>query len=289
MAQSNLPVLSSEGGLSRYLQEIRKFPMLEPDEEYMLAKRYKEHADPGAAQKLITSHLRLVAKIAMGYRGYGLPISEVISEGNVGLMHAVKRFEPEKGFRLATYAMWWIRAAIQEYVLRSWSLVKIGTTAAQKRLFFNLRKVKGQIAALDDGSLHPDQIKQIATTLNVTEADVVSMNSRLSGDASLNSPMRADEGSSEWQDWLVDDTPDQETSLGENEEFSERMGMLNTAMDVLNERERAIFQARRLQDNPATLEELAQQYDVSRERIRQIEVRAFEKVQDAVQQAARAN
>jgi RNA polymerase sigma-32 factor len=286
MAQTNLPILSAEGGLSRYLQEIRKFPMLEPDEEYMLAKRYKEHEDPGAAQKLITSHLRLVAKIAMGYRGYGLPISEVISEGNVGLMHAVKRFEPEKGFRLATYAMWWIRAAIQEYVLRSWSLVKIGTTAAQKRLFFNLRKVKGQIAALDDGSLHPDQIKQIATTLNVTEADVVSMNSRLSGDASLNSPMRADEGSSEWQDWLVDDTPDQETTLGETEEFSERMSMLNSAMDVLNDRERAIFQARRLQDNPSTLEELAQQYDVSRERIRQIEVRAFEKVQDAVREAS---
>ncbi len=286
MAQTNLPVLSAEGGLSRYLQEIRKFPMLEPNEEYMLAKRYKEHADPGAAQKLITSHLRLVAKIAMGYRGYGLPISEVISEGNVGLMHAVKRFEPEKGFRLATYAMWWIRAAIQEYVLRSWSLVKIGTTAAQKRLFFNLRKVKGQIAALDDGSLHPDQIKQIATTLKVTEDDVVSMNARLSGDASLNSPMRADEGSSEWQDWLVDDTPSAETSLGETQEFSERMGLLTNAMDVLNERERAIFQARRLQDNPATLEELAQQYDVSRERIRQIEVRAFEKVQDAVKVAA---
>ena len=289
MAQTNLPILSSEGGLSRYLQEIRRFPMLEPDEEFMLAKRYKEHADPGAAQKLITSHLRLVAKIAMGYRGYGLPISEVISEGNVGLMHAVKRFEPDKGFRLATYAMWWIRAAIQEYVLRSWSLVKIGTTAAQKRLFFNLRKVKGQIAALDDGSLHPDQIKQIATTLKVSEADVVSMNSRLSGDASLNSPMRADEGSSEWQDWLVDDTPDQETSLGETQEFSERMGLLNQAMEVLNERERAIFQARRLQDNPATLEELAQQYDVSRERIRQIEVRAFEKVQDAVKEAAHAH
>ena len=287
MAQTNLPVLSAEGGLSRYLQEIRKFPMLEPDEEFMLAKRYKEHADPGAAQRLITSHLRLVAKIAMGYRGYGLPISEVISEGNVGLMHAVKRFEPDKGFRLATYAMWWIRAAIQEYVLRSWSLVKIGTTAAQKRLFFNLRKVKGQIAALDDGNLHPDQIAQIATTLNVTEADVVSMNARLSGDASLNSPMRADEGSSEWQDWLVDDTPSQETTLGESEEYSERMGLLTNAMDVLNERERAIFQARRLQDNPATLEELAQQYDVSRERIRQIEVRAFEKVQDAVKDAAR--
>jgi RNA polymerase sigma-32 factor len=289
MAQTNLPVLSSEGGLSRYLQEIRKFPMLEPDEEYMLAKRYKEHQDPASAQKLITSHLRLVAKIAMGYRGYGLPISEVISEGNVGLMHAVKRFEPEKGFRLATYAMWWIRAAIQEYVLRSWSLVKIGTTAAQKRLFFNLRKVKGQIAALDDGSLHPDQIKQIATTLKVTEDDVVSMNARLSGDASLNSPMRADEGSSEWQDWLVDDTPSAETSLGDSQEYDERMGLLTNAMTVLNERERAIFQARRLQDNPATLEELAQQYDVSRERIRQIEVRAFEKVQDAVKEAAHAH
>ncbi|ODT68797.1 MAG: RNA polymerase factor sigma-32 [Pelagibacterium sp. SCN 63-23] len=286
MAQTNLPVLSAEGGLSRYLQEIRKFPMLEANEEYMLAKRYKEHADPGAAQKLITSHLRLVAKIAMGYRGYGLPISEVISEGNVGLMHAVKRFEPEKGFRLATYAMWWIRAAIQEYVLRSWSLVKIGTTAAQKRLFFNLRKVKGQIAALDDGSLHPDQVRQIATTLNVSEDDVVQMNSRLSGDASLNAPMRADEGASEWQDWLVDDTPSAETTLGEAEEFDERMTMLNKAMDVLNERERAIFQARRLKDNPSTLEELAQQYDVSRERIRQIEVRAFEKVQEAVREAA---
>jgi RNA polymerase sigma-32 factor len=287
VAQSNLPILSAEGGLSRYLQEIRKFPMLEPDEEFMLAKRYKEHEDPGAAQKLITSHLRLVAKIAMGYRGYGLPISEVISEGNVGLMHAVKRFEPDKGFRLATYAMWWIRAAIQEYVLRSWSLVKIGTTAAQKRLFFNLRKVKGQIAALDDGNLHPDQVKQIATTLHVTEADVVSMNQRLTGDASLNAPMRADEGSSEWQDWLVDDTPDQETTLGNSEEYDERMALLNGAMADLNEREKAIFQARRLKDNPATLEELAQEYNVSRERIRQIEVRAFEKVQEAVQHAAR--
>jgi RNA polymerase sigma-32 factor len=287
MAQTNLPTLSSEGGLSRYLQEIRKFPMLEPDEEFMLAKRYKEHADPGAAQKLITSHLRLVAKIAMGYRGYGLPISEVISEGNVGLMHAVKRFEPDKGFRLATYAMWWIRAAIQEYVLRSWSLVKIGTTAAQKRLFFNLRKVKGQIAALDDGALHPDQIKQIATTLSVSESDVISMNQRLGGDASLNAPMRADEGTSEWQDWLVDETPDQETTLGDTEEFNERMGLLANAMGDLNEREKAIFQARRLQENPATLEELAQEYNVSRERIRQIEVRAFEKVQDKVQQQAR--
>jgi RNA polymerase sigma-32 factor len=287
MAQTNLPTLSSEGGLSRYLQEIRKFPMLEPDEEFMLAKRYKEHADPAAAQKLITSHLRLVAKIAMGYRGYGLPISEVISEGNVGLMHAVKRFEPDKGFRLATYAMWWIRAAIQEYVLRSWSLVKIGTTAAQKRLFFNLRKVKGQIAALDDGALHPDQIKQIATTLSVSESDVISMNQRLGGDASLNAPMRADEGTSEWQDWLVDETPDQETTLGDTEEFNERMGLLANAMGDLNEREKAIFQARRLQENPATLEELAQEYNVSRERIRQIEVRAFEKVQDKVQQQAR--
>jgi RNA polymerase sigma-32 factor len=287
MAQSNLPILSAEGGLSRYLQEIRKFPMLEPNEEFMLAKRYKEHEDPAAAQKLITSHLRLVAKIAMGYRGYGLPIAEVISEGNVGLMHAVKRFEPDKGFRLATYAMWWIRAAIQEYVLRSWSLVKIGTTAAQKRLFFNLRKVKGQIAALDDGNLHPEHVKQIATTLHVTEADVISMNQRLTGDASLNAPMRADEGSSEWQDWLVDDTPDQETTLGNSEEYSERMGMLSGAMSELNEREKAIFQARRLKDNPATLEELAQEYNVSRERIRQIEVRAFEKVQEAVQHAAR--
>jgi len=287
MAQTNLPILSSEGGLGRYLQEIRKFPMLEPNEEFMLAKRYKEHADPGAAQKLITSHLRLVAKIAMGYRGYGLPISEVISEGNVGLMHAVKRFEPDKGFRLATYAMWWIRAAIQEYVLRSWSLVKIGTTAAQKRLFFNLRKVKGQIAALDDGALHPDQIKQIATTLSVSEADVVSMNQRLGGDASLNAPMRADEGTSEWQDWLVDDTPDQETTLGNSEEYNERMELLSNAMGDLNDREKAIFQARRLKENPATLEELAQEYNVSRERIRQIEVRAFEKVQDKVQQQAR--
>ncbi|WP_127142403.1 RNA polymerase sigma factor RpoH [Pelagibacterium montanilacus] len=287
MAQSNVPVLSSESGLNRYLQEIRKFPMLDPDEEFMLAKRYKEHEDPQAAQRLITSHLRLVAKIAMGYRGYGLPISEVISEGNVGLMQAVKRFEPDKGFRLATYAMWWIRASIQEYVLRSWSLVKIGTTAAQKRLFFNLRRLKGQIAALEDGSLHPDQIKQIATTLKVTEDDVVSMNQRLTGDASLNAPMRADEGTSQWQDWLIDETPDQEEVLGKSQEYDERMGLLENAMDVLNDRERAIFRARRLKENPSTLEELAQQYEVSRERIRQIEVRAFEKVQDAVKEAAR--
>jgi len=282
-----LPMMTAEGGLTKYLEEIRRFPMLEPQQEYMLAKSWREHGDRQAAHKLVTSHLRLVAKIAMGYRGYGLPIAEVISEGNVGLMHAVKRFEPDKGFRLATYAMWWIRAAIQEYVLRSWSLVKIGTTAAQKRLFFNLRRVKGQIAALDDGNLHPDQIKQIATTLSVTEADVVSMNQRLGGDASLNAPMRADEGTSEWQDWLVDDTPDQETTLGNSEEYNERMILLTNAMGDLNDREKAIFQARRLQENPATLEELAQEYNVSRERIRQIEVRAFEKVQDKVQQQAK--
>ena len=286
MAQTNLPVLSAESGLTRYLQEIRKFPMLDPNEEFMLAKRYKEHEDSEAAHRLITSHLRLVAKIAMGYRGYGLPISEVISEGNVGLMQAVKRFEPEKGFRLATYAMWWIRASIQEYVLRSWSLVKIGTTAAQKRLFFNLRRVKGQIAALDDGSLHPDQVKQIATTLSVSEQDVISMNQRLTGDASLNAPMRADEGTSQWQDWLVDDTPDQETVLGESQEYDGRHALLQNAMDVLNDREKRIFTARRLEENPLTLEELAQEFGVSRERIRQIEVRAFEKVQQAVVKAA---
>ena len=285
MSQTNLPVLSSEGGLSRYLQEIRRFPMLEPDEEFMLAKRYREYEDPEAAQKLITSHLRLVAKIAMGYRGYGLPVSEVISEGNVGLMHAVKRFEPDKGFRLATYAMWWIRAAIQEYVLRSWSLVKIGTTAAQKRLFFNLRRVKGQIAALDNGSLHPDQVKQIANSLHVSEDEVVAMNARLTGDASLNAPMRNDEGTTEWQDWLQDDTPNQEEALGESQEKSDRMALLGDALNVLNERERAIFEARRLRDSPLTLEELAQEHGVSRERIRQIEVRAFEKVQEAVQKA----
>ncbi|WP_424983749.1 RNA polymerase sigma factor RpoH [Maritalea sp. S77] len=289
MAQSNLPTLTSDSGLSRYLQEIRKFPMLEPDEEFMLAKRYKEHEDPEAAQKLITSHLRLVAKIAMGYRGYGLPISEVISEGNVGLMQAVKRFEPDKGFRLATYAMWWIRASIQEYVLRSWSLVKIGTTAAQKRLFFNLRKVKGQLAALEDGALHPDQIKQIATTLDVSEDDVVSMNERLTGDASLNAPMRSDEGASQWQDWLVDEAPSQEKVLGDSQEYDERMQLLKDAMGVLNEREQKIFEARRLKEPPLTLEELAQEFDVSRERIRQIEVRAFEKVQAEVKRAMLEN
>jgi RNA polymerase sigma-32 factor len=261
--------------------------MLAPEEEYMLAKSYREHDDRGAAHKLVTSHLRLVAKIAMGYRGYGLPIGEVISEGNVGLMQAVKRFEPEKGFRLATYAMWWIRAAIQEYILRSWSLVKMGTTANQKRLFFNLRKVKGQIQALDDGDLRPDQVEKIATKLGVTEEDVVSMNRRLGGDTSLNAPIRADSESGEWQDWLVDESPDQETRLAENEEADSRRQLLKDAMGVLNDREKRIFEARRLADDPVTLEELSAEFGVSRERVRQIEVRAFEKVQKAVRKGAR--
>ena len=288
MASASLPVLSAEGGLSRYLDEIRKFPMLEPSEEYMLAKRWREHGDRDAAHKLVTSHLRLVAKIAMGYRGYGLPIGEVVSEGNVGLMQAVKRFEPEKGFRLATYAMWWIKASIQEYILRSWSLVKMGTTANQKRLFFNLRKVKGKIQALDDGDLKPDQITEIATRLNVSEEEVVSMNRRLSGDASLNAPIRATEGESgEWQDWLVDDHDSQEDMLIEQDELDNRRQMLAGAMSVLNDRERRIFEARRLADEPLTLEELSSEFDISRERVRQIEVRAFEKVQDAVKAAAR--
>ena len=287
MAQTNLPVLSSEGGLSRYLQEIRKFPMLEADEEYMLAKRYKEHADPGAAQKLITSHLRLVAKIAMGYRGYGLPIAEVISEGNVGLMQAVKRFEPEKGFRLSTYAMWWIRASIQEYILRSWSLVKIGTTAAQKKLFFNLRKVKGQLRAFEDGDLNHETVTEIADRLGVTEADVISMNRRLAGpDNSLNAPLRQDgEQTGEWQDWLVDEEADQEVQLGEQEELGQRRELLHEAMQTLNEREMHILTERRLKDNPATLEDLSQEYGISRERVRQIEVRAFEKLQKAMRDA----
>ncbi len=283
MAQSLPSIVSGEGGLSRYLEEIRRFPMLEPQEEYMLAKRYLEHDDPSAAHRLVTSHLRLVAKIAMGYRGYGLPIGEVISEGNVGLMQAVKKFEPERGFRLATYAMWWIKASIQEYILRSWSLVKMGTTANQKRLFFNLRKVKGKIQALDDGDLKPDQITEIATRLNVSEAEVVSMNRRLSGDASLNAPIRAGEGESgEWQDWLVDDHESQEQMLIEQDELEHRRSMLNSALDVLNERERRIFEARRLSEEPMTLEELSGEFDISRERVRQSEVRAFEKVQDAV-------
>jgi RNA polymerase sigma-32 factor len=281
--------MSGEGGLSRYMEEIRKFPMLEPQEEFMLAKRFSEHQDTSAAHKLVTSHLRLVAKIAMGYRGYGLPIGEVISEGNVGLMQAVKKFEPERGFRLATYAMWWIKAAIQEYVLRSWSLVKMGTTANQKRLFFNLRKLKGRIRALDDGDLRPDQVEEIATKLNVSKEEVISMNRRLSGDASLNAPIRASEGESgEWQDWLVDDHASQEETLIEQDEADSRRAMLKNAMGSLNERERRIFEARRLAEEPVTLEELSAEFDISRERVRQIEVRAFEKVQEAVKAAALA-
>jgi RNA polymerase sigma-32 factor len=287
MAQS-LPSVGAHGGLTRYLEEIRQFPMLEPQEEYMLAKSWREHGDRDAAHRLVTSHLRLVARIAMGYRGYGLPIGEVVSEGNVGLMQAVKRFDPDKGFRLATYAMWWIRAAIQEYILRSWSLVKMGTTAAQKKLFFNLRKIKGQLKALDEGDLRPDQVKRIATQLGVTEEDVVSMNRRLAGDSSLNAPVRNDSESGEWQDWLVDDTMDQETALAESEEAQRRRGMLNNALKSLNERERRVFEARRLAEDPLTLEELSAEFGVSRERIRQIEVRAFEKVQKAVQKAAAA-
>jgi len=288
MAANTLAVMSPEQGLSRYLTEIRKFPMLSKDEEFMLAKRWSEHQDPEAAHKLVTSHLRLVAKIAMGYRGYGLPIGEVISEGNVGLMQAVKKFDPDKGFRLATYAMWWIRASIQEYILRSWSLVKMGTTAAQKKLFFNLRKAKSQISAFEEGDLHPEHLEQIATKLGVTEAEVTSMNRRMSGggDASLNAPMRAD-GESEWQDWLADDDAvSQETVLAESEEHSLRMDLLQEAMQELNERERHILTQRRLIDDPLTLEELAGQYGVSRERVRQIEVRAFEKLQKAMQAAA---
>jgi RNA polymerase sigma-32 factor len=277
-----LPILTAESGLTRYLEEIRRFPMLEPQEEYMLAKRWREHADRDAAHRLVTSHLRLVAKIAMGYRGYGLPISEVISEGNVGLMQAVKRFEPEKGFRLATYAMWWIKAAIQEYILRSWSLVKMGTTANQKKLFFNLRKAKSKISALEEGDLRPDQVKLIAKRLGVTEQDVVDMNRRLGGDVSLNAPLREDGDSGEWQDWLVDDVSDQETRLAESEEADNRRKALGEALTVLNERERRIFEARRLADDPITLEDLAAEFGVSRERVRQIEVRAFEKVQRAV-------
>jgi RNA polymerase sigma-32 factor len=280
---ATLPSLKAESGLSHYLEEIRRFPMLEPQEEYMLARSWREHGDREAAHKLVTSHLRLVAKIAMGYRGYGLPIGEVISEGNVGLMQAVKRFEPDKGFRLATYAMWWIRAAIQEYILRSWSLVKMGTTANQKKLFFNLRKAKSQISALEDGDLRPDQVKTIAKKLGVTEDDVVSMNRRLSGDASLNAPLRSDEAdSSEWQDWLVDESASQESILAESEELDNRRAALKRAMAVLNDRERRIFEARKLAEEPITLEELSEEFGVSRERVRQIEVRAFEKVQKAV-------
>ncbi len=283
---ASLPILSAEAGLSRYLDEIRKFPMLQPQEEYMLAKRWREHGDSQAAHKLVTSHLRLVAKIAMGYRGYGLPIGEVVSEGNVGLMQAVKRFEPEKGFRLATYAMWWIKASIQEYILRSWSLVKMGTTANQKKLFFNLRKAKSSISALEDGDLRPDQVKVIATKLGVEEQDVIDMNRRLGGDASLNAPLRED-GDGEWQDWLADDSDSQEAVLAREEETDNRRSALTRALGVLNERERIIFEERRLKDDPITLEELAERFGVSRERVRQIEVRAFEKVQDAVVKSMR--
>jgi RNA polymerase sigma-32 factor len=277
-----LPTLTAESGLSRYLEEIRRFPMLEPQEEYMLAKSWREHGDREAAHRLVTSHLRLVAKIAMGYRGYGLPISEVISEGNVGLMQAVKRFEPEKGFRFATYAMWWIKAAIQEYILRSWSLVKMGTTANQKKLFFNLRKAKSRISALEEGDMRPDQVATIARRLGVGEQDVVDMNRRLGGDVSLNAPIRNDGDTGEWQDWLVDDRDNQETTLTASEELDNRRQALSDALSVLNDRERRIFQARRLVDEPITLEELADEFGVSRERVRQIEVRAFEKVQKAV-------
>ena len=279
---ATLPIPSAKSGLTRYLEEIRRFPMLEPQDEYMFAKRWREHGDRDAAHRLVTSHLRLVAKIAMGYRGYGLPISEVISEGNVGLMQAVKRFEPEKGFRLATYAMWWIKAAIQEYILRSWSLVKMGTTANQKKLFFNLRKAKSKISALEEGDLRPDQVKIIARRLGVTEQDVVDMNRRLGGDVSLNAPIREEGDSGEWQDWLVDDISDQETRLAESEESNNRRKALGDALTVLNDRERRIFEARRLADDPITLEDLASEFGVSRERVRQIEVRAFEKVQRAV-------
>ena len=286
MATKALPVIAGGSlGLARYLEEIRRFPMLEPGEEYMLAKRWQQHSDTEAAHKLVTSHLRLVARIAMGYRGYGLPIGEVISEGNVGLMQAVKRFEPDKGFRLATYAMWWIRASIQEYILRSWSLVKMGTTAAQKKLFFNLRKAKGQLQALEEGDLRPDQVKAIAKKLGVPEEDVVSMNRRLAGDTSLNAPLKSD-AESEWQDWLVDDSDSQEEILVQNEESAMRNNLLKEALTKLTDRERRVIEARKLQDDPVTLDDLSKEFDVSRERIRQIEVRAFEKLQKAVKNAA---
>lgn len=281
-----LPSLEAPSGLNRYLNEIRKFPMLEPKEEYMLAKNWRETQDQDAAQKLVTSHLRLVAKIAMGYRGYGLPVSELISEGNIGMMQAVKRFDPERGFRLATYAMWWIRAAIQEYILHSWSLVKMGTTAAQKKLFFNLRRMKGQIQALEEGDLTPEHVTEISEALNVSENEVVQMNRRLlSPDNSLNGPMRA-ESEGEWQDWLVDETDNQEIKLTQSDEFKKRQTLLLDALKTLNAREQHIIRARRLQDVPLTLEELSQEYKISRERVRQIEVRAFEKLQQAIQTRA---
>ena len=285
---AKLPAPSPEQGLSRYLQEIRKFPMLEPEEEYMLAKAWVDHEDKEAAHKMVTSHLRLAAKIAMGYRGYGLPTAEVISEANVGLMQAVKRFDPEKGFRLATYAMWWIRAAIQEYILRSWSLVKMGTTAAQKKLFFNLRKAKNRIGALEEGDLRPENVATIAKNLGVTEDEVTAMNRRLSGgDASLNAPLKADgEGSAEWQDWLADDDADQAAEYAERNELESRRELLMAAMEGLNERERHILTERRLKDDPVTLEDLSKVYGVSRERVRQIEVRAFEKLQKKMRELA---
>jgi RNA polymerase sigma-32 factor len=276
-----LPIIAGESGLSRYLSEIKRFPMLEPQEEYMLAKRWREHGDREAAHKLVTSHLRLVAKIAMGYRGYGLPIGEVISEGNVGLMQAVRRFEPDKGFKLATYAMWWIRASIQEYILRSWSLVKMGTTASQKKLFFNLRKAKSRISALEDGDLRDDQVTTIATRLGVAKQDVIDMNRRLGGDASLNAPLRED-GDGEWQDWLVDESASQETVLVDREESDTRLHALKDALCMLDPRERRIFEARRLAEDPITLAELAVEFGVSGERVRQIDVSSFEKVQKAV-------
>jgi len=284
----NLPAPTPEGGLNRYLQDIRKFPMLEPEEEYMLAKRWVDHQDRDAAHQMVNSHLRLAAKIAMGYRGYGLPQAEVISEANVGLMQAVKRFDPEKGFRLATYAMWWIRASIQEYILRSWSLVKLGTTSAQKKLFFNLRKAKARIGALEEGDLRPENVKRIANDLNVTEEEVISMNRRMSGgDASLNATISADgEGAMQWQDWLEDEDADQAGDYAEKNELDVRREMLAAAMDVLNEREADILTRRRLEDKPVTLEELSEVYGVSRERIRQIEVRAFEKLQKRMQELA---
>jgi RNA polymerase sigma-32 factor len=285
MSGRGVPMLQGEAGLSRYLSEIRKFPLLAPEEEYMFAKRWKEHEDPDAAKKLVTSHLRLVAKIAMGYRGYGLPISEIVAEGNVGLMQAVKRFEPDKGFRLATYAMWWIRASIQEYILRSWSLVKMGTTAAQKKLFFNLRKAKNKIDAIEEGDLSPENVKEIARQLGVRENEVVDMNRRLSGpDSSLNTPLRS-ESESEWQDWLQDDALDQETVLADSEELDERKGLLSSAMSVLTEREREIIEARRLRDEPETLEDLSKKFGISRERVRQIEMKAFDKLQEAMKTA----
>jgi len=286
MAVPALPTINSDSNLSRYLQDIRKFPMLTAEEEFMLAKRWQEHEDLEAAHAMVTSHLRLVAKIAMGYRGYGLPVSELISEGNVGMMQAVKRFDPDKGFRLATYAMWWIRAAIQEYILHSWSLVKMGTTAAQKKLFFNLRKLKGQLQAIEDGDLSPENVKKIATQLDVPESDVISMNRRLaSPDHSLNAALRQD-GEGEWQDWLVDETESQETSLANREELGVRRDLLRNAMKNLNDRERHILTERRLRDNPTTLEDLSQEYGISRERVRQIEVRAFEKLQRSIRNAA---